>query len=77
MLLKYKSSNLRNVPGISEAIRYESMKYTNRAMLSQKAYLFLSNQTLIDNLLSLKAVKESLDIIDPLKHGLEILKGGT
>ena len=25
----------RNVPGISEAIRYESMKYTNRAMLSR------------------------------------------
>ena len=66
----------RNVPGISEAIRYESMKYTNRAMLSRGVSV-LRNQTLIINLPgSLKAVKESLDIIiDPLKHGLEILKG--
>ena len=66
----------RNVPGISEAIRYESMKYTNRAMLSRGVSI-LRNQTLIINLPgSLKAVKESLDIIiDPLKHGLEILKG--
>ena len=66
----------RNVPGISEAIRYESMKYTNRAMLSRGVSV-LRNKTLIINLPgSLKAVKESLDIIiDPLKHGLEILKG--
>lgn len=66
----------RSVPGISEAIRYESMKYTNRAMLSRGVSV-LRNQTLIINLPgSLKAVKESLDIIiDPLKHGLEILKG--
>ena len=66
----------QNVPGISEAIRYESMKYTNRAMLSRGVSI-LRNQTLIINLPgSLKAVKESLDIIiDPLKHGLEILKG--
>ena len=57
----------RNVPGISEAIRYESMKYTNRAMLSRGVSI-LRNQTLIINLPgSLKAVKESLDIIiDPL-----------
>jgi molybdopterin adenylyltransferase len=60
----------------NEAIRYESMKYTNRAMLSRGVSI-LRNQTLIINLPgSLKAVKESLDIIiDPLKHGLEILKG--
>ena len=66
----------RNVPGISEAIRYESMKYTNRAMLSRGVSV-LRNKTLIINLPgSLKAVKESLDIIiDPLIHGLEILKG--
>ena len=48
----------RNVPGISEAIRYESMKYTNRAMLSRGVSI-LRNQTLIINLPgSLKAVKE-------------------
>ena len=66
----------RLVPGISEAIRYESMKYTNRAMLSRGASV-IRNNTLIINLPgSVKAVKESLDIIiDPLYHGLEILKG--
>ena len=66
----------RNVPGISEALRYESMKYTNKAVLSRGVSV-LRNQTLIINLPgSPKAVKESLDIIlDPLKHGLEIMKG--
>ena len=66
----------RNVPGISEALRYESMKYTNKAMLSRGVSV-LRNQTLIINLPgSPKAVKESLDIIlGPLKHGLEIMKG--
>ena len=66
----------RNVPGISEALRYESMKYTNKAMLSRGASV-LRNQTLIINLPgSPKAVKESLDIIlGTLKHGLEIMKG--
>ena len=66
----------RLVPGISEAIRYESMKYTNRAMLSRGVSV-IRNNTLIINLPgSVKAVKESLDIIiDPLHHGLEILKG--
>ncbi len=51
------------------------MKYTNRAMLSRGASV-IRNNTLIINLPgSVKAVKESLDIIiDPLHHGLEILK---
>ena len=68
----------RNVPGISEALRYESMKYTNKAMLSRGVSV-LRNQTLIINLPgSPKAVKESLDILlGPLKHGLEIMKGQT
>lgn len=66
----------RNVPGISEAMRYESMKYTNKAMLSRGVSV-LRNQTLIINLPgSPKAVQENLDIIlGPLKHGLEIMKG--
>ena len=65
----------KNVPGISEALRYESMKYTPRAMLSRGVSV-IRNQTLIVNLPgSLKAVKESLDIIESsLKHGLNILK---
>jgi len=64
----------RNAPGISEAIRYESMKYTKRAMLSRGASV-IRNQTLIVNLPgSEKAVKESMDIIiDTLEHGLKVL----
>lgn len=66
----------KNVPGISEALRYESMKYTNSAMLSRGVSV-IRNETLIINLPgSPKAVQESLDIIlGPLKHGLEIMKG--
>lgn len=64
----------RNAPGISEAIRYESMKYTKRAMLSRGASV-IRHSTLIVNLPgSSKAVEESMDIIiDTLKHGLNIL----
>ncbi len=66
----------KNVPGISEALRYESMKYTNKAMLSRGVSV-IRNETLIINLPgSPKAVQESLDILlEPLKHGLEIMKG--
>ena len=66
----------KNVPGISEALRYESMKYTNKAMFSRGVSV-IRNETLIINLPgSPKAVQESLDILlSPLKHGLEIMKG--
>ena len=66
----------KNVPGIAEAIRAYSMQFTNRAMLSRGASV-LRNRTLIINLPgSLKAVQESMDcIIEPLEHGLKILKG--
>lgn len=66
----------RNAPGIAEAIRYESMKYTKRAMLGRGASV-IRHSTLIVNLPgSEKAVKESMDIIiDTLAHGLHILNG--
>lgn len=66
----------RNVPGISEAIRAESMKVTKRAMLSRGVSV-IRNKTLIVNLPgSPKAVKESLDVIlDQLEHGIKILLG--
>ena len=66
----------RETPGISEVMRMYSLKITPRAMLS-RATSGIRKKSLIINLPgSLKAVKESLDIIiDPLKHGLEILKG--
>ena len=66
----------RNAPGIAEAIRAESMKYTNRAMLS-RAVSVIRGECLIINLPgSPKAVRESLEIILPgVKHGLDILTG--
>lgn len=66
----------RNAPGIAEAIRYNSLQITPRAMLS-RAVSGIRKNTLIINLPgSPKAVKESLDFILPsINHGLEILKG--
>ncbi len=62
--------------GISEAIRFNSMQYTPRAMLS-RAVSGIRKDSLIVNLPgSPKAVKESLEFLIPnLEHGLEILKG--
>lgn len=66
----------RQVPGIPEAMRYESLKITPKAMLS-RAVAGIRKQTLIINLPgSPKAVRENLATVLPaLQHGLEILKG--
>lgn len=66
----------REVPGLAEAMRMESMKKTNRAMLS-RAVAGVRHRTLIINLPgSVKAVRECLEVIMPvLPHGLEILTG--
>ena len=66
----------RQTPGIPEAMRYYSMQYTNRAMLS-RAVAGIRHSTLIVNLPgSPKAVRECLEYILPeLGHGLAILLG--
>lgn len=66
----------RQVPGIAEAIRAQSLTVTNRAMLS-RAVAGTRGQTLIINLPgSPKAVRESLEVILPvLEHAIEILTG--
>lgn len=66
----------KEVPGISEIIRSESFKKTNRAILS-RGVAGIRKESLIINLPgSPKGVKESLEIIlDALPHGIEILKG--
>ncbi|MDX9917003.1 MAG: MogA/MoaB family molybdenum cofactor biosynthesis protein [Gudongella sp.] len=66
----------RMAPGITEAIRYLSLKITPRAMLS-RAQSGIRGKTLIVNLPgSPKAVKEALDFsLDSIHHGLEILTG--
>jgi molybdopterin adenylyltransferase len=66
----------KTTPGISEAIRYNSLQITPRAMLS-RAISGIRKNTLIINLPgSPKAVRESLEFIIPsIAHGLDILKG--
>lgn len=69
----------KEVPGLAEAMRMESLKKTNRAMLS-RAVAGIRSRTLIINLPgSPKGVRECLEAILPaLPHGLEILtdRGG-
>ncbi|MGL6201264.1 MAG: MogA/MoaB family molybdenum cofactor biosynthesis protein [Lachnospiraceae bacterium] len=64
------------VSGIPEAMRFFSMQYTKRAMLSRAA-AGIRKKTLIVNLPgSPKAVRECLEyIISELDHGIDILIG--
>lgn len=66
------------VPGIAEVMRAESLKKTNRAMLS-RAVAGVRKRTLIINLPgSPKAVQECLEVVLPaIPHGLQILRGET
>jgi len=66
----------RLVPGIPEAMRAESLKITNRAVLSRAAS-GIRGETLIINLPgSPKAAKENLlCVLDAVEHGLDILTG--
>ncbi len=68
----------KEVPGIPEAIRYESLKITPKAMLS-RATAGIRGRTLIVNLPgSPKAVRESLAVVLPvLDHAIETMSGQT
>jgi len=65
----------RRAPGIPEAMRYESLKITNRAMLS-RCEAGLRGLSLIVNLPgSVKAAKENLSAVaGALEHGLIMLR---
>lgn len=66
----------KETPGISEAMRMLSLEKTKKAMLS-RGVSGIRKQTLIINLPgSLKGSSECFNyIIEPLKHGLDVLKG--
>lgn len=66
----------REIPGISEAIRAESLKKTPHAMLS-RVIAGSRGETLIINLPgSPRAVRESLQVVLPaIPHAVEVLKG--
>ena len=66
----------RPTPGIAEAMRWQSLQITPRAMLS-RGLAGIRKGTLMVNLPgSPKAVRECLEFILPaLGHGLEILRG--
>jgi len=66
----------KEVSGISEIIRIENFKKTNRAILS-RGVAGIRKESLIINLPgSPKGARESLEIVlEALPHGIEILKG--
>ena len=66
----------RELPGMAEAMRAESLKKTPRAMIS-RAVAGIRKQTLIVNLPgSPRAVRENLSVILPaLPHAIEKIKG--
>lgn len=68
----------REVPGIAEAIRAESLKVTRMAMIS-RGVAGVASGTLIVNLPgSPKAVRESFAVIKPvLAHAVDLLAGQT
>ena len=68
----------REVPGIPEAMRAASMKYTKRAMISRAAEGIRKYPLIITLPGSPKAVEESLaEILEEVIHGVEILTGQT
>ena len=67
----------REIPGMAEVMRMESLKKTPHAMIS-RAVVGIRNRSLIINVPgSPKAVRENMEaILSALPHGLELLAGG-
>ncbi len=68
----------REAPGIAEALRSNSAKYTVKAMLS-RGIAGIKNKSIIVNLPgSPKAVKENVEFLLPnIVHGIDILTGAA
>ena len=68
----------RNAPGISEAIRAESLKITKHAMLSRGVSVIRKNTLIINLPGSPKACLESMDVfMSSLPHALGLLRGNV
>ncbi|MBQ2679265.1 MAG: MOSC domain-containing protein [Firmicutes bacterium] len=66
----------KNVPGIAEAMRANSLPYTKKAALSRGVSVIRKNTLIINLPGSPKAVEENLSyIIDILPHALDVLTG--
>ncbi len=68
----------RSAPGIAEYIRMKSCELTDRAMLSRGVSVIRGTSVIVNLPGSPKAVKECLEfILNPLDHGLKILRGSA
>lgn len=66
----------KEAKGISEAIRANSMKITNRAMLSRGVSGIIDESVVVNLPGSPKAAKESLEVfVEAVKHGIDVLVG--
>jgi molybdenum cofactor synthesis domain-containing protein len=64
----------RRVPGISEALRMQSLQKTNRAMLSRGISGVRKNTLIINMPGSERAARESFDIVQPvLQHAVDLI----
>jgi molybdenum cofactor synthesis domain-containing protein len=67
----------RMAPGIPEAMRFESLKVTSRAMLSRAAAGICGHCLIVNLPGSPRAAKENLEaVIGALPHGIDMLRGG-
>lgn len=68
----------RHAPGLSEAMRSETLKHTPMAMISRGVSGVRSNALIVNLPGSPKAVRESFEIIKPvLGHVIDLLSGQT
>lgn len=66
----------REVPGIAEAIRQESLKKTSHAMLSRSRAVIRKGSLIVNLPGSPKGALESLEVfINVIPHGLDLLEG--